>query len=911
MAFVPGTPVVAHGITGWLGSLNGEAGIVAEPAAGGRLRVAWNSSKFGVKAIPPENLTITGPPRPELIPKAAITDRPAAPAQQASHPPQQRQQPPASAPAAACAWSGAQSVSVPSGGQEPQFQPLQPAAAGTGSRPNVAQAPAPTPWGQATVGAPPLQQPVAQQPAAQQQAGAQIPAATRWSAVPVSSAQVQQPVISAVPVTPHTPDELRIDKTDGRAYTKHEFFVCYGGVTEWDAAERVAPELAQRATARAAAQAGATPVAVAAPAWRSGPGVQTAVPVSPLMGGQGGAQGQAPQAAQPCWASPIQQPTGQAASYLPQAAPAAVPAGQYPQAQPWQPPGGQHTQQTGQAPPVAQVAPSQGSQGASNATQRRSPRSADRWAAVAPWRPGGTQASGTESWRTGATATAEHPPWRTGTGDDTMASGHRTEDTTQWPCGRCGFHNPPTDDSCSMCGVSRGARSGWGTEQVNTRPEVTPTIDGRYRSASSTSALRPPAHQMAHPVAYQRQQQHNPRLRDDDHDERREDPAQPKGSTRYSLSEFIDFYGEEKGRRYWQRAENGFKYPRKPEPVELLTVRPQGKRVADYEMGKQIAVGTFSVVHAAYHSRTKREYAIKIIEKGSSPEGKNKEAVEREVRWEVSLMRLLSHPNIVKLIEGFESPDRFFIVLESVRGGDLATRLNHARNRRLTEPVARGIWRGICEGIIACHQSGVAHRDIRPENCLISEDGAVKVTDFGVSAWHRDTQVDLNEDCGVGTVHYCAPEVIYGSYNAFLADFFSAGCVLFQTLTGYYAYGRAGQSEEQVEEALMRGSFNQYPSHLGEAAMDLLGRLLKTEPLQRINLRQAVEHQWNRGPSEPLTHGDSGTESDNLPPKGRGQGRGAGTMPKRDTAPARRRGAGTMPKRDTAPARRRGAGTMP
>eukprot|EP00756_Hemistasia_phaeocysticola_P018340 Hpha_TRINITY_DN15587_c1_g14::TRINITY_DN15587_c1_g14_i3::g.108513::m.108513 len=109
----------------------------------------------------------------------------------------------------------------------------------------------------------------------------------------------------------------------------------------------------------------------------------------------------------------------------------------------------------------------------------------------------------------------------------------------------------------------------------------------------------------------------------------------------------------------------------------------------------------------------------------------------------------------------------------------------------------------------------------------------------------------------------------------------------------------------------MRGSFNQYPSHLGEAAMDLLGRLLKTEPLQRINLRQAVEHQWNRGPSEPLTHGDSGTESDNLPPKGRGQGRGAGTMPKRDTAPARRRGAGTMPKRDTAPARRRGAGTMP
>eukprot|EP01059_Diplonema_ambulator_P036539 TRINITY_DN9139_c0_g1_i4.p1 TRINITY_DN9139_c0_g1~~TRINITY_DN9139_c0_g1_i4.p1 ORF type:complete len:216 (+),score=48.82 TRINITY_DN9139_c0_g1_i4:69-650(+) len=190
-------------------------------------------------------------------------------------------------------------------------------------------------------------------------------------------------------------------------------------------------------------------------------------------------------------------------------------------------------------------------------------------------------------------------------------------------------------------------------------------------------------------------------------------------------------------------------------------------RVGKYELGKTVGRGAFSKVKIATHMETQEEFVLKIIDKRNADGDKQRKNVEQEVRLEISIMKLLNHENIVKMYEVMESSKHYYIVLESVRGGDLCDHIMSAG--KLPEEQGKKYFVHLVNGLSACHAAGVAHRDIKPENCLISVDGILKVADFGLSRLHRgkgdiSDPSDLSTDA-VGNVlfegkqdYYLVPE---------------------------------------------------------------------------------------------------------------------------------------------------------
>jgi len=214
---------------------------------------------------------------------------------------------------------------------------------------------------------------------------------------------------------------------------------------------------------------------------------------------------------------------------------------------------------------------------------------------------------------------------------------------------------------------------------------------------------------------------------------------------------------------------------------------------------------------------------------------------------EISIMKVLNHENIVRMYEVMESSKHFYIVLESVRGGDLCDHIMDAG--KLAEEKARTYLWGLCEGLIACHSAGVAHRDIKPENCLISTTNILKVADFGLSRMHlrgRGDVADASEMAtdSVGTLSYAAPEVLDGHYNAFKADLWSIGVVVFVMTTGKFPFGSKGYTDAQIQADIRRAKINKFPSHLSDDCKDLILKLIIVDPGRRLNLEGILEHSF-------------------------------------------------------------------
>eukprot|EP00756_Hemistasia_phaeocysticola_P011609 Hpha_TRINITY_DN15133_c6_g2::TRINITY_DN15133_c6_g2_i1::g.126990::m.126990/K08802/SNRK; SNF related kinase len=325
--------------------------------------------------------------------------------------------------------------------------------------------------------------------------------------------------------------------------------------------------------------------------------------------------------------------------------------------------------------------------------------------------------------------------------------------------------------------------------------------------------------------------------------EKLEDPTQNAGTAKYTKQEFLEFYGHEKGERYWAKARAGEKYPTKPSPQALLDCavrqnRNGSRTVANrYELTQTVlGQGAFAVVYHAKDIQTGDDVAIKVIQK---------QPTSLEVELEVALLKSCQHENVVRLLNAYASQREYFLVLEAVKGGDLGQLINTRNKNRLDEAEARLHFRGIVHGLQALHAAGICHRDLKPENCLVTTDSppVIKLTDLGISSWHREPD-QLCRDKGVGTVYYCAPEVLVGDYDAFAADVWSAGAVLFVMLTGRYAVGTVNKREEEVEELLRQNKLNKIPEFVSSAARDLIRNLLI--PKDRLKLEQVMIHPWVR-----------------------------------------------------------------
>ncbi|CAD2218395.1 protein kinase [Angomonas deanei] len=175
-------------------------------------------------------------------------------------------------------------------------------------------------------------------------------------------------------------------------------------------------------------------------------------------------------------------------------------------------------------------------------------------------------------------------------------------------------------------------------------------------------------------------------------------------------------------------------------------------------------------------------------------------------------------------------------------GGDLCD-LIMSLPETLPEKDVAALLIQLVSGLRACHTNGVAHRDLKPENLLLSITGVLKISDFGVSKLHRDdNSPHSNTDTTLtGTLAYLAPEVFSGSYDAFKADIWAMGCILYVLLTHNFPFG-SSSNPEALQQRICRGEVTRMPNYISAEAKDLCLWLLSPRPEDRPTLGEVARH---------------------------------------------------------------------
>ncbi|CAM0883040.1 unnamed protein product [Alopecurus aequalis] len=261
-----------------------------------------------------------------------------------------------------------------------------------------------------------------------------------------------------------------------------------------------------------------------------------------------------------------------------------------------------------------------------------------------------------------------------------------------------------------------------------------------------------------------------------------------------------------------------------------------------YEIGKQLGQGTFAKVYYARNLATGQAVAIKMINKNKV----TKVGLVEQIKREISVMRLVKHPNVLQLFEVMATKTRIYFVLEYAKGGELFNKIVKAG--KLSEDAARRYFHQLISAIDYCHSRGVYHRDLKPENLLLDENENLKVSDFGLSALADCTRQDglLHTTCG--TPAYVAPEVLSRKgYDGAKADIWSSGIILFVLVAGYLPFHEVNLIE--MYRKISKAEFK-CPRYFSADLKDLLQKILDPDPSTRITISRIKRNAWYKKPFE-------------------------------------------------------------
>lgn len=265
----------------------------------------------------------------------------------------------------------------------------------------------------------------------------------------------------------------------------------------------------------------------------------------------------------------------------------------------------------------------------------------------------------------------------------------------------------------------------------------------------------------------------------------------------------------------------------------------------EYEVKKKIRKGSCATVYQCVHKGTKEIYAVKIIRRA-----KLRASEDEFVMNEVSIMQSLSAYGqyIVQLLDFYEEEQYFYMVMDYMGGGDVFDRV--LEKTKYTEEDARKLTKVLLKATRCMHQAGVAHRDLKPQNLLLTskdDDAHIKVTDFGFARRVHAPQ-SLTSRCGTPT--FVAPEILKNIPHDESADLWSIGVVVYILLVGYPPFMKDTQSE--LFQQIRTGSWDFVDEdwvNISSEAKELVSNLLVVDPAQRWTVEQALKSAWISEPN--------------------------------------------------------------
>jgi len=261
----------------------------------------------------------------------------------------------------------------------------------------------------------------------------------------------------------------------------------------------------------------------------------------------------------------------------------------------------------------------------------------------------------------------------------------------------------------------------------------------------------------------------------------------------------------------------------------------EGNIKEQYFFEKKLGSGGYGAVYLAKNKQTGAKVAVKAMQKG-------KIADYQSFKNEISILRGLDHPNIIKLHETWETDRICFLITELCEGGELFYHIT--KRKHLTESQAALIMRQAFYALCYLHNNKICHRDIKPENFLLykeDDESHIKLIDFGLA---KRVSRDEVMNAPNGTPYYIAPEVLKGSYTT-QCDNWSMGVVMFIMLSGKPPFG--GRSNKEIIESVLKGNYNiQTPvwQQISNGAKDLIQQLLHREADMRLTASEAYDHPW-------------------------------------------------------------------
>ena len=279
---------------------------------------------------------------------------------------------------------------------------------------------------------------------------------------------------------------------------------------------------------------------------------------------------------------------------------------------------------------------------------------------------------------------------------------------------------------------------------------------------------------------------------------------------------------------------------------ELFIKETKGDITEFYQVLKKIGEGGFSKVYIVKEKETGEIRAMKQVDKSKIIDIKN-------FKTEIKILAMLDHPNILRLFDVIEDSKNFYLIMELCTGGELLSRMS---NNRYKEKGAAKLMEQIVSAVAYCHEKGICHRDLKPQNILFyneEENSPIKIVDFGISKIYNPSLSSLKEEYGdkgskkmttrVGTMLFLSPEVLKGNYTE-KCDVWSLGVILYILLCGYPPFN--GSSEKEILQNISSVKFS-FPQaewkNISESAKDLISSMLCPEK-KRISSKDILKSKW-------------------------------------------------------------------